>query len=274
MVVSQNFESSEIGIEILNQGGNAIDAAVAVGFSLAITLPRAGNLGGGGFMMIYLKERDEIFAIDYRGQASASTNLDELFNTNPSRDYANTNFEVVEYGYKASTVPGTVSGLLQAHKNFGKLPLTEVLKPVIRQAEEGIRVSYDLEQAIGSSSQLKKDAESRRIYFKDGSPIKQGSLMQRPDLAKTLSLIAENGAKAFYEGEIAKKFVLAMQLNEGLLTDADLKNYKSRFSTPIGINYRGQKVFTHGPPSGGGIVLLTALNVLENFDLKKHGSNS
>ena len=274
MVASQNIESSEIGIEILNQGGNAIDAAVAVGFSLAITLPRAGNLGGGGFMMIYLKERDEIFAIDYRGQASASTNLDELFNTNPSRDYANTNFEVVEYGYKASTVPGTVSGLLQAHKNFGKLPLTEVLKPVIRQAEEGIRVSYDLEQAIGSSSQLKKDAESRRIYFKDGSPIKQGSLMQRPDLAKTLSLIAENGAKAFYEGEIAKKFVLAMQLNEGLLTDADLKNYKSRFSTPIGINYRGQKVFTHGPPSGGGIVLLTALNVLENFDLKKHGSNS
>ena len=115
MVVSQNIESSKIGIEILNQGGNAIDAAVAVGFSLAITLPRAGNLGGGGFMMIYLKERDEIFAIDYRGQASASTNLDELFNTNPSRDYANTNFEVVDFGYKASTVPGTVSGLLQAH---------------------------------------------------------------------------------------------------------------------------------------------------------------
>jgi len=274
MVVSQNIESSKIGIEILNQGGNAIDAAVAVGFSLAITLPRAGNLGGGGFMMIYLKERDEIFAIDYRGQASASTNLKELFNTDPSRDYGNTNFEVVEYGYKASTVPGTVSGLLQAHKNFGKLPLEEVLKPVIRQAKEGIRVSYDLEQAIGSSSQLKKDPESRRIYFKDGSPIKEGSLMQRPDLAKTLSLIAENGDKAFYEGEIAKKFVLAMESNEGLITDDDLKNYKSRFSTPIGINYRGRKVFTHGPPSGGGIVLLTALNVLENFDLKKHGSNS
>ena len=274
MVASQNIESSEIGIEILNQGGNAIDAAVAVGFSLAITLPRAGNLGGGGFMLIYLKERDEIFAIDYRGQASASTNLEELFNTDPSRDYANTNFEVVEYGYKASTVPGTVSGLLQAHKNFGKLPLEEVLKPVIRQAEEGIRVSYDLEQAIGSSSQLKKDPESRRIYFKDGSPIKEGSLMVRPDLAKTLSLIAAKGAKAFYEGEIAKKFVLAMESNEGLITDDDLKNYKSRFSTPIGINYRGRKVFTHGPPSGGGIVLLTALNVLENFDLKKHGSNS
>ena len=274
MVASQNIESSEIGIEILNQGGNAIDAAVAVGFSLAITLPRAGNLGGGGFMMIYLKERDEIFAIDYRGQASASTNLKELFNTDPSRDYGNTNFEVVEYGYKASTVPGTVSGLLQAHKNFGKLPLVEVLKPVIRQAEEGIRVSYDLEQAIGSSSQLKKDPESRRIYFNDGFPIKEGSLMQRPDLAKTLSLIADKGPKAFYEGEIAKKFVLAMESNQGLITVDDLKNYKSRFSAPIGINYRGQKVFTHGPPSGGGIVLLTALNVLENFDLKKHGSNS
>ena len=274
MVVSQNIDSSEIGIEILNQGGNAIDAAVAVGFSLAITLPRAGNLGGGGFMLIYLKDRDEIFALDYRGQSSKSISIEELFKTDPSKDYKNTNFEVVELGYKASTVPGTVSGLIEAHNNFGKLPLDEVLKPVIKQAIEGIRVSYDLEKAIGSSPQLKKDPESTRIYFRDGMPIKEGTLMPRPDLATTLSLIAENGSKAFYEGEIAQKFITAMETNKGLITYDDLKNYKSRFNAPIGVNYRGQKVFTHGPPSGGGIVLLTALNVLENFDLKKHGNNS
>ena len=274
MVVSQNIESSQIGIEILNQGGNAIDAAVAVGFSLAITLPRAGNLGGGGFMLVHLKERDEIFAIDYRGQSSKSITLENLFNKDPSKFYRSTNFEVVEAGYKASTVPGTVSGLIQAHKNFGKLPLAEVLKPVIHQAKMGITVSYDLEQAIGSAKQLYKDPESRRIYFKDDQPIKQGTTMTRPDLAKTLALIAENGSQAFYVEQIAEKIVEAMELNEGLLTYSDLRNYKARFNTPIGINYRGNKVFTHGPPSGGGIVLLTALNVLQNFDLKKYGNNS
>jgi len=274
MVVSQNIESSNIGIEILNRGGNAIDAAVAVGFSLAITLPRAGNLGGGGFMLIYLKERDEIFAIDYRGQSSRSINIEDLFTTDPARDYKNTNFDTVKEGYKASTVPGTVSGLIEAHRNFGKLPLSEVLKPVISQAEKGIRVSYDLEKAIGSAQQLYKDLESRRIYFRDDMPIKEGSIMKRPDLAKTLISISENGSSGFYEGETAKKFVEAIESNGGFITSNDLKDYKARFNIPIGINYRGRKVYTHGPPSGGGIVLLTALNVLENFNLKKYRSNS
>jgi len=217
MVVSQNIESSNIGIEILNRGGNAIDAAVAVGFSLAITLPRAGNLGGGGFMLIYLKERDEIFAIDYRGQSSRSINIEDLFTTDPARDYKNTNFDTVKEGYKASTVPGTVSGLIKAHRNFGKLPLSEVLKPVISQAEKGIRVSYDLEKAIGSAQQLYKDLESRRIYFRDDMPIKEGSIMKRPDLAKTLISISENGSSGFYEGETAKKFVEAIESNGGFI---------------------------------------------------------
>jgi gamma-glutamyltranspeptidase/glutathione hydrolase len=274
MVVSQNIESSNIGIEILNRGGNAIDAAVAVGFSLAITLPRAGNLGGGGFMLIYLKERDEIFAIDYRGQASNNIKLKDIFNVDLPKNYEKADRDIVRHGYKASTVPGTVSGLIEAHKNFGKLPLSEVLKPVISQAKKGIRVSYDLEKAIGSAQQLYKDLESRRKYFRDDMPIKEGSIMKRPDLAKTLISISENGSSGFYEGEIAKKFVEAMESNGGFITSGDLKDYKSRFNIPIGINYRGRKVYTHGPPSGGGIVLLTALNVLENFNLKKYQSNS
>ena len=152
MVVSQNNLSSDIGIEILNKGGNAVDAAVAVGFSLAITLPRAGNLGGGGFMLVYLKEKDEIFYIDYRSKSPLNSTIDNIFDLNGKtikpKDFTNDMFDKTRYGYKASAIPGTVAGLLEAHENFGKLPLEEVLAPAIRQARNGIKVSYDLEKAI------------------------------------------------------------------------------------------------------------------------------
>ena len=174
MVVSQNNFSSDIGVEILNKGGNAIDAAVAVGFSLAITLPRAGNLGGGGFMLVYLKEKDEIFYIDYRSKSPLNSSIDNIFNLNGKninpKDFTNDMFNTTRYGYKAPAIQGTVAGLLEAHANFGKLPLDEVMAPVIRQAEEGILVSYDLIKAIESTPQLLNDSESKRIYFKDRSP--------------------------------------------------------------------------------------------------------
>ena len=205
MVVSQNNLSSDIGIAILNKGGNAVDAAVAVGFSLAITLPRAGNLGGGGFMLIYMKEQKEIFYIDYRSNSPLNSNLKDLFGTNLPRDYKKTDFNKSKYGYKASAVPGTVAGLVEAHSNFGKLSLAEVLEPVIKQAQDGILVSYDLHKAIESTPQLLADNESTKIYFKDGKALSEFSLMQRPDLAKTLIAIANNGSKGFYEGEIANK---------------------------------------------------------------------
>jgi len=134
MVVSQNIDSSKIGIEILDMGGNAIDAAVAVGFSLAVTLPRAGNLGGAGFMLVYLKERDEIIAVDYLGSSPRNSNIQDLFGVKLPRNYEKADRDIVRYGYKASTVPGTVAGLLEAHANFGRLPLSMVLKPVIEQA--------------------------------------------------------------------------------------------------------------------------------------------
>jgi gamma-glutamyltranspeptidase/glutathione hydrolase len=274
MVASQNHSSSEIGIEIIKKGGNAVDAAVAVGFSLAVTLPRAGNLGGGGFMMIYMKDRDEILAIDYRSQSPEGLTTDQIFGVNLPEEYKKANRDIVRYGYKASTVPGTVSGLILAHSQFGKLPLEVVMRPAIEQARKGINVSYDLEQAIASAPQLSWDAESKRIYFHQGKPLKRGDLMKRPDLANTMNLISMNGLKGFYDGEVAEKIASSMAKNGGEITTDDLKKYRARFTQPIGINYRGNKVYTHGPPSGGGIVLLTALKVLEYFDLGKIGSNS
>ena len=274
MVVSQNTLSSDIGIEILEMGGNAVDAAVAVGFSLAVTLPRAGNLGGGGFMLIYMKDRDEILAIDYRSQSPEGLTTDQIFGVNLPDEYKKANRDIVRYGYKASTVPGTVSGLILAHSQFGKLPLDVVMRPAIEQAREGVNVSYDLEQAIASAPQLSLDAESKRIYFHEGKPLKRGEVMKRPDLANTMNQISMNGLKGFYDGEVAEKIASSMAINDGEITTDDLKKYRARFTQPIGVNYRGNKVYTHGPPSGGGIVLLTALKVLEYFDLGKAGSNS
>tara|TARA_B100001559_G_scaffold14021_1_gene12069 strand:- start:118 stop:1449 length:1332 start_codon:yes stop_codon:yes gene_type:complete len=274
MVASQNHLSSEIGIEIIKKGGNAVDAAVAVGFSLAVTLPRAGNLGGGGFMLIYMKDRDEILAIDYRSQSPEGLTTDQIFGVNLPDEYKKANRDIVRYGYKASTVPGTVSGLILAHSQFGKLPLEVVMRPAIEQAREGVNVSYDLEQAIASAPQLSWDPESKRIYFHEGKPLKRGEVMKRPDLANTMNQISMNGLKGFYDGEVAEKIASSMAINDGEITTDDLKKYRARFTQPIGVNYRGNKVYTHGPPSGGGIVLLTALKVLEYFDLGKAGSNS
>ena len=283
MVVTQNYLSSEIGIEILNKGGNAVDAAVAVGFSLAATLPRAGNLGGGGFMLVYIKDRDEIFFIDYRSSSPLNSNLENIFdlsiNSNKELESLPKNFnehkyKLVNTGYKASAVPGTVAGLLEAHEQFGKLSLEEILKPVIKQAKEGVEVTYDLHKAIDSSPRLKSDDESRNIYFKDNKPPKENSIFIVPGLANTISLIAKNGRDGFYKGETAEKIVTAMKNNGGLFSKEDLESYKPYIRAPIVADYRGNKVFTAGPPSGGGITLLTALNILSQFDLSQYQSNS
>ena len=283
MVASQNYLSSKIGVEILNKGGNAVDAAVAVGFSLAATLPRAGNLGGGGFMLVYIKDRDEIFFIDYRSSSPLNSNLKNIFeistNSNKKIQFLPSNFdenkyELVNTGYKASAVPGTVAGLLEAHKQFGKLSLEEILKPVIKQAKEGIEVTYDLHKAIDSSPRLKSDDESRNIYFKDNNPLEENSIFIVPGLANTISLIAKNGRDGFYKGETAEKIVTAMKNNGGLFSKEDLESYKPYIRAPIVADYRGNKVFTAGPPSGGGITLLTALNILSQYNLSKYQSNS
>ena len=279
MVVSQNYLSSDIGVEILNKGGNAVDAAVAVGFSLAVTLPRAGNLGGGGFMLVYIKEKNEIFYIDYRSKSPLNSSIIKIFDLaknkkfNP-KDFTDDMFDKTRYGYKAPAVPGTVAGLLEAHKNFGKLSLKEVLEPVIRQASEGIKVSYDLNKVIEETPQLREDPESFRIYFKNNKAVAENSILKRPDLAKTFSLIADQGMDGFYKGEIATLMVEAMNSNNGLFSLEDFSSYKASFGDPISTAYRGNLVFTAGPPSGGGITLLTALNILSYFGLGELQSDS
>ena len=283
MVVSQNYLSSDIGIEILNIGGNAVDAAVAVGFSLAITLPRAGNLGGGGFMLVYIKEKNEIFYIDYRSKSPLNSNLENIFNIKDDsgknyetvpKNFDSKKYDLVDTGYKASAVPGTVAGLLEAHSRFGKLQLKDILEPVIKQAKQGIVVSYDLSKAIESTPRLANDPESKKIYFDNDIPIQQYSLLKLPDLANTLTLISKHGKDGFYKGETAKKIVEAMQKNNGLMSLNDFSDYKAYIKKPISTEYRGNKVYTAGPPSGGGITLLTALNILSYFDLAKYKSNS
>ncbi len=275
MVVSQNKLSSDIGIEILNKGGNAVDAAVAVGFSLAVTLPRAGNLGGGGFMLVYIKDMDEAFFIDYRSQSPLNTGLKDIFKKyNLPKDYKKIDFNIVKEGYKASALPGTVAGLLDAHENFGSLSLEEILEPVISQAKEGIIVTYDLNKAIESTPQLLKDAESKRIYLPNGKPIEVGTRMIRSDLARTFEIIAKNGKDGFYKGEIKNKFLKAMNENGGFFTESDFLNYKVNSGAPLMSSYRNNLVITAGPPSGGGVVLLTSLNILNNFKFKKSDSNA
>ena len=267
MVVSQNQASSNIGVEILNMGGNAIDAAVAVGFSLAVTLPRAGNLGGGGFMLVYLNDQQKTIAIDFR--SSAPNNIlekDFLFLKN--------NYDQRRFGYKASAVPGTVAGLLETHKRYGKLPLRKILNPVISQAKNGIYVSYDLNQAIGSAEQLILDRESKNIFYKNKIPLKEHVLVKRPDLAWALKEIARDGQEAFYTGSISKKIITAMEKNNGYITAQDLKDYQPRFSKPIQTTYRDHKVLAHPPPAGGAAVLLEGLNIIENFEADKMGPNS
>lgn len=267
MVVSQNQASSDIGIQILDMGGNAVDAAVAVGFSLAITLPRAGNLGGGGFMLVYLKDEQKTIAVDFRSASPKSISQDDFL-------FLKKNYDQRRYGYKASGVPGTVAGLIQTHDRYGKLPLRKILKPVIEQARKGIDVSYDLNQAIGSAKQIGLDPESTNIYLQDNNPISEHSRMIRKNLAWTINEIAQKGHKAFYEGSIAKKIIRAMEGNGGYISATDLKEYQPRFSEPIKTSYRGSTVFAHPPPAGGAAVLLESLNILENFSLKEMGAQS
>ena len=267
MVVSQNQSSSDIGVEILNMGGNAIDAAVAVGFSLAITLPRAGNIGGGGFMLVYLNDEKKTIAVDFRSAAPKNLSKNDFL-------FLKNNYDQRRYGYKASGVPGTVAGLLRTHDRYGKLPLKKILQPVIKQAQKGIQVSYDLNQAIGSADQISLNNESKNIYYQNNRPIKEHLLMKRPDLAWTLREIARNGEEAFYTGSIAKKIVQAMQENGGYISAKDLQEYKPRFAEPIQTTYRNHMVLAHPPPAGGAAVLLEGLNILENFSTDEIGPNS
>src|SRR5947209_5240832 len=261
MVVSVSAPASQVGIEILKKGGNAVDAAVATAFALAVTYPQAGNLGGGGFMLVYPGGKAEPAVIDYRETAPAAATR-AMFAKQDGL-----------HGYKVIGVPGTVRGLGLAHERFGKLPWKDVVKPALLLAEHGFPVS---EHLAGSLNWIVWDAreflELRRVYGKrDGTEEWHvGDRLVLKDLAWTLRVLAEEGPDALYQGPIADKIVAEMKSGGGLITKADLASYQAKLRTPIHGTYRGYDIYGPPPPSSGGICLVEMLNILENFELRKH----
>lgn len=271
MVVSQNELASEVGIRILENGGNAVDASVAVGFALAVTLPRAGNLGGGGFMVAHIKSgnKSTTKAIDFRGQAPALANR-KFYTTKGQIDRQKT-----KIGHTASTVPGTVAGLYEAHQRWGTLPWAEVIAPAIVLAESGIELSHDLAWALNAKAAvLSTNPAACNIYFSGCSGFAtEGELLKQPDLARTLKLIAAGGADVFYKGKVAHLIAKDMMANGGLIRRSDLENYKARVIDPISTDYRTYQVVTMPPPAGG-MPLLQTLNIMEHFPLATYGPGS
>ena len=266
MVVSQNIHATEVGYEILKKGGNAVDASVAVGFALAVTLPRAGNLGGGGFILIYDKDTDKISSIDYRSAAPKNA-TSEMYVDGDS---------VKRFGHLVNAVPGSVAGLLKAHEDFGSLPLRTLLQPAIDLAKDGFEVTYDLNYVLewGKESMLANQASREKFYSSSQEPLKVKSNFKQPELAKTLFKISKQGSEIFYKGEIAEWISEESLSNGGLITLDDMASYKAKYREPIEIDYRGYRIVSMGPAASGGLVLLQTLNILENFNLKETGHNS
>ena len=266
MVVSQNKYATEAGYKILEQGGNAIDASVAVGFALAVTLPRAGNLGGGGFILIYKSDSQEISTIDYRSAAPESAKS-EMYLSDSG---------VLRFGHLVNAVPGSVAGLIKAHREHGILPLKKVLMPAIELARKGIPVSYDLNYILewGKASMLENSASKKKFYNNSEKPLEIASQFKQPKLAKTLTLISQKGDEVFYKGKIADWIVEDSKIHGGLITKKDLALYKAKSRNPIETSYRGYRIVSMAPVASGGLVLLQTLNILENFNLSELGHNS
>ena len=273
MVVSQRQSASEVGAEILRKGGNAVDAAVATGLALAVVLPRAGNLGGGGFMVVYLKDKDETITIDYRERAPSAAHRDLFLDENGNYDKNKAQFSLLSAG-----VPGTVAGLHHALTKYGTMTWQEVLEPSIRLAEQGFSVPHDLANILASERYKKRlssnEAAAKSYYKTDKSNYQAGEILKLPDLAWTLKQLSDNGPDAFYKGEIAKKIVKEMERNGGLITAQDLKNYTPVERSPVEGTYKNFKIVSMPPASSGGIHLIQMLNMIEEFPIKDMGFGS
>lgn len=270
MVVSQNEMASAVGAQILRDGGNAIDAAVAVAFALAVTLPRAGNVGGDGFITVYDAKSKQVRVIDFRGIAPRAA-TPAMFVDNQGKERG-----IASYGYLAPSVPGSVAGLEHAHKKWGKLPWAKVVEPALRLARDGVKLTADEAFVFGwGRERLSNSVAGKATFYKpDGSLYAKDDVLKQPDLAWTLGEIQQGGAKAFYTGEIARRIVADMKANGGLITLDDLAAYKPVERDPLVGTYRGHTVYTAPPASAGGATLLNMLNILEQFDLKATGQGS
>ena len=273
IVASTNEVASRVGVNVMKRGGNAVDAAIAVAFALAVTHPAAGNLGGGGFMMIRLRN-GKTTAIDYREMAPAAAHRDV---------YLDKNGKLIEgeggslVGYRAAGVPGTVRGMELALKKYGsgKMTWAQLVEPARQLAANGFTVTYSLARSLkGNDDYLAKYPETKRIYLKGGSFYKEGELFRQPELAATFARLQRLGPNEFYEGETARLIVADMKRNSGLMTLEDLHGYVAKERVPLRGNYRGHEIISMPPPSSGGAVLIEMLNILEGYDLNKLDASS
>jgi gamma-glutamyltranspeptidase/glutathione hydrolase len=271
MVVSSNIMASEVGARILADGGNAVDAAVAVGFALAVVRPRAGNIGGGGFMLVYSADDGETIAIDYREAAPLRASRDMFLDEQGNVDAHRARFSLLSSG-----VPGTVAGFHLAHEKHGRLSWKKLLVPAIELASEGFRVSYDMSRALERSRErLGRDTSTLEYFFKtDGKSYQPGDRFVQADLAWSLSQIAENGPDAFYRGEIASKIVAEMEKGDGLVDAESLAAYQPVIRDPVRGTYRGYDIVSMPPSSSGGVHVIQMLNILENFPIRDFGAES
>jgi gamma-glutamyltranspeptidase/glutathione hydrolase len=266
IVVSVHELASRVGVDVLRAGGNAIDAAVATGFALAVVHPAAGNIGGGGLMLIRMADGKTHF-LDYREKAPAAATRDMFLDAQ-----GNVIDGASEIGYKSIGVPGSVAGLVYAQQKWGKLTLKQVIAPAIKLARDGYAVTWD-EAADLHDHHLTEFPESKRVFQRNGDYYKAGDVFRQPDLARTLERIAEN-PDDFYHGALAHELAAAMQKGGGLITTADLAHYEVKEREPVRGTYRGFDIISAPPPSSGGTVLIESLNILEGYDLAKMGNRS
>ncbi|WP_110648443.1 gamma-glutamyltransferase [Salinicola peritrichatus] len=271
MVATSHYLASQIAHDVLADGGNAVDAAVTAGFALAVTQPRSGNIGGGGFMLISDEKSGKVIAIDYREKAPS-----KAYETMFQDEDGNAVPELSRYTHNASGVPGTVAGLALALDKYGTLSLAEALAPAIKLADEGFVIPPRFAEGIRDARErLEKWDSTRKVFFKpDGSLYRAGERFRQPDLAATLKRIAEHGPREFYEGETAKLIVAEMHKHDALMSAEDLASYQPTIREPVHGTYRGYDVYAMSPPSSGGAHIVQMLNILEGYDIGAMGFNS
>jgi len=271
MVASQHYLATQAGVEVLKEGGNAVDAAVTIGFTLAVTLPAAGNLGGGGFMVAHLADSGETIAINYREKAPGAAYRDMFLDGNGDHDT-----EKSEHSYWAVGVPGTVAGLTLALEKYGTISLARALQPAIDLAGNGFEVDESLHNSLKyAKKRMQISPASMAIFFKDdGAPYEVGEILVQKDLAWSLKQIRDNGPDAFYKGKIAEKIAADMSRHGGMITLDDLKVYKPSQRPPVHGTYRGYDIFSMPPPSSGGVHVIQMLNLLEAYPQGLYGHNT
>ncbi|RAP39085.1 gamma-glutamyltransferase [Candidatus Marinamargulisbacteria bacterium SCGC AAA071-K20] len=271
MVATQEKKATQIGLDVLKNGGNAVDSAYAIAYALAVTLPRAGNIGGGGFMMIYSAKDKQVYAIDYREKAPQKATANMFLDVS-----GNVNEDLSRYSILSVGVPGTVAGFEHVLKRFGTKKRKVLIAPAILLAENGIVVGKDLSESLKRAKprMMVSPAAMKIFYKKKATFYEPGDILVQKDLSKTLKMISSKGSKSFYNGTISKEIAKYMKNNNGLITRNDFKSYSIKERTPVKGSYKGLDVYSMPPPSSGGVHLIQLLNILEQFSLSELGHNS